>query len=143
MDEVPLATESINSDVNTAGILSVGIANYENLKTYTTTSLYTSTMTGHNRPWVWFSSLESFTQVLSEKNRNLLAIIALKKPNSITELATLSGRAKSNLSRTLCTMEKHNLVKIHRGNGQALQIRVDYHSIQLYLTLSCPKLISP
>ena len=50
---------------------------------------------------VWFTSIESFAKVLSERNRALLALIAREEPASLTELAELAGRNKSNLSRTL------------------------------------------
>ena len=52
--------------------------------------------------------MESFARVLSDRNRALLGLIAQAKPESITELATLSGREKSNLSRTLKTLEQYN-----------------------------------
>ena len=47
---------------------------------------------------------QSFAKVLSERNRELLATIAREKPDSVTDLAALAGRSKSNLSRTLKTM---------------------------------------
>ena len=47
-------------------------------------------------PKVWFSSIESFAKILSEHNRELLAIIARSQPQSLSELETLSGRAKPN-----------------------------------------------
>lgn len=43
-------------------------------------------------------------KVLSAGNRKLLQVIAEKAPDSLDELAQLTGRAKSNLSRTLKTM---------------------------------------
>ena len=36
---------------------------------------------------VWFTSIESFAKVLSGRNRELLALIAREKPDSLTELA--------------------------------------------------------
>jgi predicted transcriptional regulator len=53
---------------------------------------------------VWFPSTESFARVLSAGNRELLRTIAEKSPGSLDELATLTGRKRSNLSRTLKTM---------------------------------------
>jgi predicted transcriptional regulator len=59
-----------------------------------------------DEPKVWFTSTESFAKVLSAGNRELLRIISESAPGSIEELAQLTGRAKSNLSRTLKTMGK-------------------------------------
>ena len=57
-------------------------------------------MIAAGEPKVWFTSTESFARVLSQGNRELLRI---------------SGRAKSNLSRTLKTMVGYGLVRIERG----------------------------
>lgn len=63
-------------------------------------------------PKHWVSSLESLAKVLSEENMLLLEMIRHSKPESLTELAKLSGRAKSNLSRTIQTMESLGLIEI-------------------------------
>ncbi len=59
---------------------------------------------------VWFTSLESLARVLSAPNRELLRVIAERRPGSLTELAALTGRRVSNLSRTLKTMSRYGLV---------------------------------
>lgn len=69
-----------------------------------------------NEPKVWFSSMASLSQVLSDENQRLLRIIAEHKPKSLRELEEQSGRARSNLSRTLKTMECIGLVKLTRVN---------------------------
>ena len=61
---------------------------------------------------IWFSSLKSVASVLSKENRDLLKTIDLYKPQSLTELASLSGRALSNISRTLKTLEAYGLVTL-------------------------------
>lgn len=48
-----------------------------------------------------FDSAEALLRLLTPQNRELLAIIRDKKPQSIAELAELSGRAQPNLTRTL------------------------------------------
>mgnify|MGYP001180840396 FL=1 len=48
-----------------------------------------------------FDSVEALLRLLTPQNRELLAIIRDKKPQSIAELAELTGRAQSNLTRTL------------------------------------------
>lgn len=87
-------------------------------------------------PRVWFTSGESFARVLSDGNRALLALIAEREPGSLAELAALSGRAVSNLSRTLRTMERHGLVELQRGEGRMLRPRVRYRGIRLDLTVA-------
>jgi len=70
-------------------------------------------------PRVWVSSLDSLAKVLTEKNMLLLEMIRNDQPQSLTELARMSDRAVSNLSRTLHSMEKLGLVEFaERPNGR-------------------------
>jgi predicted transcriptional regulator len=46
-------------------------------------------------PDIWFTSVESFAKILSDRNRALLAMIAECRPESIDALAAVSGRAKA------------------------------------------------
>ncbi len=82
-------------------------------------------------PKVWFTSLESFAKVLSDRNRALLKLIAEQEPESLTELAKSSGRAKSNLSRTLRTLERYGLVHLEKGYKGRVAPRVPYSDIVL------------
>lgn len=66
-------------------------------------------------PTVWFASWRQLAGVLSDENRALLRLMQEKQPRTVLELAELSGRAASNLSRTLRQMERHGLVKLHRS----------------------------
>ncbi|MDP2621036.1 MAG: helix-turn-helix domain-containing protein [Hyphomicrobiales bacterium] len=91
---------------------------------------------GAGDPDVWFTSVESFAKVLSEKNRALLALIAEKRPESIAALAAASGRAKSNLSRTLRTMEQYGLVRFEKGEGRKLRPVVTFARVELTLKLA-------
>lgn len=61
---------------------------------------------------IWFDSLKSVANVLSKENQQLLKVIAEQQPQSVTELAALTGRAVSNVSRTLKTLGKYNLVEM-------------------------------
>lgn len=61
---------------------------------------------------IWFDSLKSVANVLSKENQHLLKMIAEQQPQSVTELAALTGRAVSNVSRTLKTLGKYNLVEM-------------------------------
>lgn len=73
-----------------------------------------------DEPKIWFTSMRSLAEVLSDDNRALLRLIREAKPESLSRLAELSGRAPSNLSRTLKTMERYGLVELHR---RARQVR--------------------
>jgi predicted transcriptional regulator len=87
-------------------------------------------------PDIWFSSLESFAKVLSERNQVLLKLIAEKRPDSIDALAAASGRTKSNLSRTLRTMEQYGLVRLEKGKGRKLRPVVNFASVELRLKVA-------
>ena len=65
-------------------------------------------------PKIWFTSMRSLAQVLSDENRALLNVIRESKPISISELAELTGRKQGNLSRTLKTMSNYGIVKMQR-----------------------------
>jgi len=67
-------------------------------------------------PKVWFPSMKSLAEVLSDQNRALLKMIAEMQPESLTELADASGRQPSNLSRTLKTMEHYGFVELKKQN---------------------------
>lgn len=65
---------------------------------------------------IWFDSMKSVANVLSKENQHLLKVIAEQQPRSVTELATLTGRAVSNVSRTLKTLGRYNIVEMQSTN---------------------------
>jgi predicted transcriptional regulator len=67
-----------------------------------------------NEPKIWFTSMRSLAEVLSDDNRALLRVIREQKPESLSQLAEFTGRAPSNLSRTLKMMERYGLVEMRR-----------------------------
>lgn len=67
-----------------------------------------------NEPRVWFPSMKSLAEVLSDQNRALLRMIAELQPDSLAELADAAGRQAGNLSRTLKTMEHYGFVELRR-----------------------------
>lgn len=73
-------------------------------------------------PKIWFTSMRSLAEVLSDENRALLKIIQKSQPESISGLAELTGRKQSNLSRTLKTMSQYGLVEMVRENRQVKPI---------------------
>ena len=54
-----------------------------------------------DEPKIWFGSIRSLAEVLSDENQALLVVIKEQKPTSIRQLAEITGRQSSNLSRTL------------------------------------------
>jgi predicted transcriptional regulator len=73
-------------------------------------------------PRIWFTSMRSLAEVLSDENRALLRLIREAEPDSLTSLAELSGRRPSNLSRTLNTMAHYGIVEMRRENRQVRPI---------------------
>ncbi len=69
-------------------------------------------------PKIWFTSMRSLAEVLSDENRALLKLISESNPESITSLAELTGRRTSNLSRTLKTMANYGLIEMQREKNQ-------------------------
>lgn len=69
-------------------------------------------------PKIWFTSMRSLAEVLSDENRALLKVIQESQPQSITSLAEMTGRKASNLSRTLKTMSNYGLVEMRRDKNQ-------------------------
>lgn len=69
-------------------------------------------------PKIWFTSMRSLAEVLSDENRALLKLISENHPDSITSLAELTGRRTSNLSRTLKTMANYGLIEMQREKNQ-------------------------
>lgn len=67
-----------------------------------------------DEPTIWFTSMRSLAEVLSDDNRALLRVISEKKSESLSQLAGVTGRAPSNLSRTLKTLERYRLVEMQR-----------------------------
>jgi predicted transcriptional regulator len=65
-------------------------------------------------PKVWFTSMKSLAEVLSDDNRALLKVITETRPESISALAEATGRKPGNLSRTLRTMSNYGIVDLQR-----------------------------
>ena len=57
-----------------------------------------------------FNSVDAVVRLLTPENRQLLAIIRDRKPQSVAELVAMSGRAQPNLTRTLAKMESAGFI---------------------------------
>lgn len=116
--------------------LRVGIASYEEMKAITMAVARGERRVASETPTVWFTSTESFAKVLSAGNRELLRVIAERAPGSLDELARITGKAKSNLSRTLRTMEGYGLVRLERGERGRIKPTVTHDRVALDLALT-------
>jgi predicted transcriptional regulator len=68
---------------------------------------------------VQFASFEAGATLLSAKNRALLRTIATRRPQSVAELAEITGRPEQSLLRTLKRLESAGIVRFDRGEGGA------------------------
>ncbi len=125
-----------------ARTLRIGIAPYEQIKARTLAIAQGQKKPAPNEPKVWFTSIESLAQVLSSRNKLLLQVIARSNPTSMTELEELSGREKSNLSRTLKTMERYGLVVLIKDAKGRIVPRVAYERLSLDVDLVTPVLVA-
>jgi len=120
-------------------ILKVGIASYSDMKARTMAIARGKLKPRPGDPKVWFPSAESLIKVLSDKNRMLLGTIREAEPKSLAELAELTGRKTSNLSRTLRTMQRYGIVTLERQRHGRVVARVPYQSVTVDLSLEAAR----
>ncbi len=117
-------------------ILKVGIASYDEMRARTMAVAHDERRVLPDELKVWFTSTESFAKVLSAGNRALLRVVAERAPGSLDELARITRKAESNLSRTLRTMEGYGLVRLERGERGRITPKVMYDRVELDLPLT-------
>ncbi|WP_185984683.1 helix-turn-helix domain-containing protein [Aureimonas mangrovi] len=115
--------------------LKVGIADYEEMKARTMRVANGEEKPAPDDPKVWFTSTESFAQILSSGNRELLRVIDEQSPGSLEELSRITGRTKPSLSRTLKTMANYGLIRMEPGEGRRLMPKVLHDRVALELPL--------
>jgi len=93
-------------------VIKVGIISPDEYKQRTIAIAKGEYQPSRHEPKIWFESLHSMAQILNKDNQKLLEIILEKKPGSLKELAEVSGRKESNLSRTLKTMNRYGIVDL-------------------------------
>ena len=71
-----------------------------------------------DEPKIWFASMKSLAEVLSDDNRALLRIISETNPDSIADLAALTGHKASKLSRMLKKLSFFGIVELERERNQ-------------------------
>jgi predicted transcriptional regulator len=80
------------------------------------------------------ASFESLAKILSERNMLLLETIRRGQPQSLKDLSRLSGRAVSNLSRTLHNMERFGLVELRDEEHRKVPV-VRYERVKFEVAL--------
>ena len=100
-------------------VMKVGIMPYREMKARTIAIARGRYKPSPDEPKLWFTSLKSLASVLSEQNQALLQAIREHNPESIAELEQITGRAASNLTRTLHTLEHYGLVALEPAKSAA------------------------
>jgi len=100
--------------------IKVGIMSIEQYKQRTIAIAKGEYIPKKDEPKVWFESIKSMAQILSTENQKLLKVIIENNPHSLKELEELTGRAKSNLSRTLKTLQRYGIVELHKENNSLI-----------------------
>lgn len=113
-------------------VLKIGIAPQKAIRQRTLDIAAGRYIPGDDEPKVWFTSLESLAQVLSEENRAILTTIQEHHPESVSALAELVGRAQPNLHRTLKKMEAYGIIELKKVKGKSVPY-VKYDDFQMFL----------
>jgi predicted transcriptional regulator len=103
-------------------VLKVGIMSREDYKKRTIAIARGEYKPKKSEPKIWFESLQSMAQVLSNENQQLLRTIMEQKPKSLKELEIATGRKRSNLSRTLKTMSQYGIVDLVKQKRTVMPI---------------------
>lgn len=104
--------------------ITIGIASQEEIRARSLAIAKGTHKPKPGEPRIWFTSMKSLAEVLSDDNRALLRAIDETRPESIAELAKLTGRKPGNLSRTLKTMSNYGLVEMRRDSRTVRPVTV-------------------
>ncbi len=106
---------------------------FDEFRTYTLAVVRGERTVEPNEPKIWverseaeegtvqFRSLEAGAKLLSARNRELLRLIATRRPESVHELADMAHRAPQNVQRTLHRLRSAGIVRLAPGVGRALR----------------------
>ena len=123
----------------TTKVMKIGIISKENYIKRTIAIAKGEYRTRKDEPKVWFESTKSMAQVLSAENQDLIKKIINNKPRSITELEKMTNRKKSNLSRTLKTLEKYGIVELNKIKGKIMpKVKATDFRVEFGLHYSAP-----
>lgn len=120
-------------------VVNVGIISREDYRKRTIAIAKGDYKPKKNEPKVWFESLSSMAQILGSDNQKLLSLIIEYNPRSLAELEKISSRKKSNLSRTLKTLERYGIVSISKEKGKLIpKVEATDFKVQFGLHYSRP-----
>lgn len=120
-------------------VMTVGIISREDYRKRTIAIAKGEYKPKKNEPKVWFESITSMAQVLNSDNQKLLRTIIQNKPRSISDLEKITSRKKSNLSRTLKTLEKYGIVDLKKEGGKVVpEVKATDFNVQFGLHYSHP-----
>ena len=74
-----------------------------------------------DEPKVWYTSLAAIAQTLRPENIELLRLIDRERPESLSELSKLTGRATSNLSNTLHKLESKGFLRLEKKSHRKVK----------------------
>lgn len=121
-------------------VVKVGIMSLDDFKKRTLAIAKGEYKPKKSDPKIWFPSIKSLANVLSEENQKLLKLIADIHPSSIKELEDVTGRKANNLLRTLRTMENYGFVRLvegKQGKGRTpLVPKVIYEAIDVVINFA-------
>ena len=98
-------------------IIKVGIISQEEYKRRTIAIARGEYAPKRGEPKIWFESLQTLAQVLSNENQDLLKIIIAQHPDSLEELEKATGIQHRSLSETLETMARYGIVELTRHDS--------------------------
>jgi predicted transcriptional regulator len=84
-----------------------------------------------DEPIIWFASYRALAEALSEKNLELLRVVATRQPASISELAEWLGRKPGNVHRSLQTLANLGLLTLEITAGRAVRPVAQYASVKI------------
>ena len=92
-------------------VIKVGILSQEAYKKRTIAIAKGEYMPKRGEPKIWFDSIQTFAQVFSNDNQELLKFILSAQPHSIEELAEVTGRQFDRISEALDMMARYGIVE--------------------------------
>lgn len=102
-----------------SNVMKIGIISWDDYKARTLAIARGELKPKPTDPKVWMPSMETAAKILSERNIALLRTIQEHKPQSVTELASLTNRAQGNVSRTLKTMSNFGIAELQKTGGRS------------------------
>ena len=82
---------------------------------------------------VALESVETALRLLTGQNHDLIRLIEAGRFNSMAELAAQSGRAESNLNRTIKKLSNLGLVRLKRQGGRLVRPELAIRSLKIEL----------